>query len=632
MNMPSGTPPDQVKNDLKGSNSEPLQSRVGNSHKSCTFSVLPPSNAAEKSDGSSHKSCTLSELPSALQQEAFSRQRSDLPTNSSIPQVRRAQLDAASGYPRGASYSMGNFKPVQLTSSSPAGHVEELEDEYSDTDDEEEVRQNFLILHPLHFLGEISEEDETVGNTIRLLRFPDCNMALKLARAVASKHVNGSSAARVEFQEVMGELKSQSDEYPITLSLARSEIGIISEGAQALIAVVPEEHIKNTEVQGWVFTYPKGNLLKDLMQRFRKAGCMFSGLASQYNLMLDGKKWKGAFGTVVRAEAKDGQIVAIKVMERKVKQQSVFKEMAMLNEAQGSPYIIKFHGMFADVRSDNTRRWSLVFDFHCRGDLYDYIVKGPTRREPSALPFLRDLLSALVHLGSRAIFHRDVKPENLLVSVSKQAILTDFGIACHVSNTAAMKESFGSIGYAAPEMLNGENKGCHGDAFGAGVLMYFMLSKSTPFLAPTPELTTQRTLAGHVNLSYGCFEHVSQACRDLMLQLMKVKIEERLTPTEALQSECFTAGTFRTGPSTESTLPPVALMSSEASASLSSNRYGQEESLSTLSVGALPEMRQAPKWHPGKEAKEYWEQQARALFGDKKLKSKSETESKNTLG
>ncbi|CAE8652837.1 unnamed protein product, partial [Polarella glacialis] len=316
----------------------------------------------------------------------------------------------------------------------------------------------------------------------------------------------------------------------------------------AVIAIVPgsengSEECDGKEVKGWLLSCAP-RAVKPLLAKFAALGCLFEGLQSHYKLMIDGKSGNGAFSTVVRGETPQGENRALKLMKGKVQRHAVLREADMLNAAQGSGYIIRFHGAFSDLivgESSARRRWALVFDFHHRGDLYDHVVSRRSLTESQALPLAQNLLHGLAHLGSRGIFHRDVKPENLLISASKNAVLTDFGISTLISDTESLKDTFGSLGYASPEMLQGQSTGCHGDWFGSGVVLYFMLSTSTPFLAPTPDLIKQRTCQGSVRLSYGCFEHTSQDCRDLMLKLMAVDIGERWTAQQALASPCFKA-------------------------------------------------------------------------------------------
>ncbi|CAK9010490.1 Phosphoenolpyruvate carboxylase kinase 1 (AtPPCK1) [Durusdinium trenchii] len=161
----------------------------------------------------------------------------------------------------------------------------------------------------------------------------------------------------------------------------------------------------------------------------------------------------------------------------------------MLRAGQGHPNIVRFHGLWADStpseQSKGGKQWYMVMDY-----------------------FKCDLFLAFL----------------LLLQVLKLAflteVLTDFGIACLVTEQEELKRVVGTVGYAAPEMLAGTATSFEADEFGAGIVLYFMLSKSTPFLAPTTAKTIEKTMEGKVNLRYGCFDHISEHCRTMIYGLI----------------------------------------------------------------------------------------------------------------
>lgn len=310
-----------------------------------------------------------------------------------------------------------------------------------------------------------------------------------------------------------------------------------------------KKDVKFPEVSGCLLVCPTravGNILGALSA----AGAVRIELERFYNLDLGGKTGTGSFGAVVRAVeycAVRATSWAVKMIKPTVKEETVKQEIEMLVAAQGHESVIGFRSVFFD-NTKEAPSWALVFDYYSKGDMYDLVAAGKPMTEREVLPYMHDLLSALAHLGNRGIFHRDVKPENLLISNTGRAILTDFGIACYITNKTEMQKKSGTIGYASPEMLLGEATGCHGDAFGAGIVLFFMVSKSTPFLAPTPVLITRRTIDCKLTLDYDCFDRLSQPCRDLLSRFIVKSIEERITVEEALAtSPCFKQGRFQKG-------------------------------------------------------------------------------------
>ena len=116
---------------------------------------------------------------------------------------------------------------------------------------------------------------------------------------------------------------------------------------------------------------------------------------------------------------------------------------------------------------------------------------------------LRDVVSALAYAHSFGVVHRDIKPDNVLIS-GGVAVVTDFGVAKAVSASSgggtataltSLGLALGTPAYMAPEQASGDAKVDHrADIYALGVMAYEMLAGRTPFLGRS----TQATLAAHV--------------------------------------------------------------------------------------------------------------------------------------
>jgi eukaryotic-like serine/threonine-protein kinase len=108
-----------------------------------------------------------------------------------------------------------------------------------------------------------------------------------------------------------------------------------------------------------------------------------------------------------------------------------------------------------------------------------------------AVAWGRQVVEALAFLHDRAIIHRDVKPDNVLVGADSTVKLGDFGAAISVRSRRRSVLSLppapeGTAAYACPEQLVGQPSDARSDIYGWGILMYELLAGALPFSSPDP--------------------------------------------------------------------------------------------------------------------------------------------------
>jgi tRNA A-37 threonylcarbamoyl transferase component Bud32 len=102
----------------------------------------------------------------------------------------------------------------------------------------------------------------------------------------------------------------------------------------------------------------------------------------------------------------------------------------------------------------------------------------PERR---ALEIARDVLGALEAVHAEGLVHRDVKPQNILVSHSGQTKLTDLGLACEQGSGVEEYAIYGSPHTMSPEQANGESVDERSDLYGLGATLFQTLTEEPPF-------------------------------------------------------------------------------------------------------------------------------------------------------
>jgi eukaryotic-like serine/threonine-protein kinase len=103
---------------------------------------------------------------------------------------------------------------------------------------------------------------------------------------------------------------------------------------------------------------------------------------------------------------------------------------------------------------------------------------------------------ALAVAHARGIIHRDIKPQNVLLTTSGDAKVTDFGIARAASAKTITETSLimGTAAYMSPEQVRGERVGPASDLYSLGAVLYEMLTGEPPYSADNPVATAMKHL------------------------------------------------------------------------------------------------------------------------------------------
>ena len=169
--------------------------------------------------------------------------------------------------------------------------------------------------------------------------------------------------------------------------------------------------------------------------------------------------------------------------------------------ARDAEFVDRFIGEAKSVARLSHQNIVAVFDQGNDGQsLYlamEY-VPGPTLRAllrerrwlpwPEALAIMEPILAALAAAHQAGIVHRDVKPENVLITPDGRVKVVDFGLArasAAVGNTRA-GVIIGSVAYIAPEQVTGAPTDARTDVYSAGIMLFEMLTGRQPYGGETP--------------------------------------------------------------------------------------------------------------------------------------------------
>src|SRR5438270_4032681 len=118
------------------------------------------------------------------------------------------------------------------------------------------------------------------------------------------------------------------------------------------------------------------------------------------------------------------------------------------------------------------------------GTLYQWLDELPLGFAKAAA-IAAQIAAALADLHRQHVIHHDIKPSNIMIRPTGEAVLLDFGLSHHNQLPDLMQEEFrvpfGTAPYMAPERLLGVRDDARSDLFSLGVLLYFFTTGVRPF-------------------------------------------------------------------------------------------------------------------------------------------------------
>mmetsp|Transcript_58793 Transcript_58793/g.127184 ORF Transcript_58793/g.127184 Transcript_58793/m.127184 type:complete len:714 (-) Transcript_58793:94-2235(-) len=298
------------------------------------------------------------------------------------------------------------------------------------------------------------------------------------------------------------------------------------------------------------------------------------------------KLGQGSFGTVWRAvERESGKTVAVKQLDkaslprRGVRREDIEREISMMRACRHEN-LTQLYDSFEDDKNIY-----LALEYCDGGDFGDKVKeRGMGLTEPEVAEWVRQMCAAIAALHVLNICHRDIKPDNFMVSEGQTLKLSDFGLAIFLPKGKLLNEKCGTPAFMAPEQHNLPSRsrgyGFPADVWATGVSMYMVMFGSRhPFMTDRGQLDDKLLLQGTLDfrensgarflgfdIGRGALRF-SDAARELCSRMVEPDVARRITAEDAIRQPWINSG--RAGGGSSPSPPPPAWPKAQANTSAS---------------------------------------------------------------
>jgi len=209
-------------------------------------------------------------------------------------------------------------------------------------------------------------------------------------------------------------------------------------------------------------------------------------LGGNYEVM--GPLGEGGMATVYRGRRiSDGRAVAIKVLREQYAHDrgfvARFEREAQAVARLSHPHMVQVldSGRDGDVHF-------IVMEYVEGEDLKTLLRREHILPEKRAREIGAQVCEVLAYAHTQGIVHRDIKPQNILLTVDGQVKVTDFGIARALASAAITETGtvLGSVQYLSPEQARGLGVGQSADLYSLGVVLFEAVAGQLPFDGDSP--------------------------------------------------------------------------------------------------------------------------------------------------
>lgn len=244
----------------------------------------------------------------------------------------------------------------------------------------------------------------------------------------------------------------------------------------------------------------------------------------------------GAGGMADVYKGKDTMLnryVAIKVLKKEYKEDENFVRK-FRSEAQAAagllnPNIVNVY----DVGSDRGLHY-MVMELVEGITLKEYIEKKGRLSHKEVISIAIQMCTGIGAAHAAGIIHRDIKPQNIMISKEGKVKVTDFGIAKAVTSNTISSNAMGSVHYTSPEQARGGYSDAKSDIYSIGITLYEMVTGRVPFDGDSTVSVAMKHLQQEITPPSEYVPNIPYSLEQIILKCTQKNGERRYSNTAEL--------------------------------------------------------------------------------------------------
>jgi hypothetical protein len=249
-----------------------------------------------------------------------------------------------------------------------------------------------------------------------------------------------------------------------------------------------------------IYFYSKDkNIIQNFTERIKKA-INFHSISDYY--IIKELIGKGKFGQVnLGINKKTNEKVAIKIIKKStlttIQDLELVKTEIDIMRISHHKNIVKLYDKF-----ENEKYIFIIMEYINGETLSSYLKKKHfCISEKKICEIMKQIGEGIYYLHSFGIVHRDIKPDNILINDKNEIKIIDFGFSKIMGNNEKTNEGFGTLDYAAPEILLRIPYGKEIDIWAMGILLFYILTGRSPFIGINEDDLAQQIILESVTFN-----------------------------------------------------------------------------------------------------------------------------------